>query len=46
MTIRAPDLRSATNILKCAFDRPPSLFHATSSPAIEHENVHGPDDHH
>jgi transposase len=41
MAIRAPNLRSVTNILKCGLDRQPSLFPATSSPAIEHENVHG-----
>ena len=43
MAIRAPNLRSVTNILKCGLDRQPSLLRATSSPAIEHENVRGPD---
>ena len=46
MAIRAPNLRSVTNILKCGLDRQPSLFPATSSPAIEHENVRGPDYYH
>ena len=43
MAIRAPNLRSVTNILKCGLDRQPSLFPAAESPAIEHENVRGPD---
>ena len=46
MAIRAPHLRSVTNILKCGLDRQPSLFPATSMPAIEHENVRGPDYYH
>ena len=46
MAIRAPHLRSVTNILKCGLDRQPSLFAATSMPAIEHENVRGPDYYH
>ena len=46
MAIRAPNLRSVTNILKCGLDRQPSLFPATSSPAALHENVRGPDYHH
>ena len=46
MAIRAPNLRSVTNILKCGLDRQPSLFPATSSPVIEHENVRGPDYYH
>jgi len=46
MAIRAPHLRSVTNILKSGLDRQPSLFPATSSPAIEHENVRGPDYYH
>jgi transposase len=46
MAIRAPNLRSVTNILKCGLDRQPSLFAATSSPAIEHENVRGADYYH
>ena len=46
MAIRAPNLRSVTNILKSGLDRQPSLFAATSSPAIEHENVRGPDYYH
>lgn len=46
MVIRAPNLRSVTNILKCGLDRQPSLFPATSMPAIEHENVRGPDYYH
>ena len=46
MAIRAPNLRSVTNILKCGLDRQPSLFSAAVSPAIEHENVRGPDYYH
>jgi transposase len=46
MAIRAPNLRSVTNILKCGLDRQPSLFPATSSPVIAHENVRGPDYYH
>ena len=46
MAIRAPNLRSVTNILKCGLDRQPSLFAAAASPAIEHENVRGPDYYH
>jgi transposase len=44
--IRAPNLRSVTNILKCGLDRQLSLFPATSMPAIEHENARGPDYYH
>ena len=46
MAIRAPHLRSVTNILKSGLDRQPSLFPATDSPVIEHENVRGPDYYH
>jgi transposase len=46
MAIRAPHLRSVTNILKCGLDRQPSLFPSTSVPVIEHENVRGPDYYH
>ena len=46
MAIRAPNLRSVTNILKCGLDRQPSLFAAADSPAIEHENVRGADYYH
>ena len=46
MAIRAPTLRSVTNILKCGLDRQPSLFPSASSTAIEHENVRGPDYYH
>ena len=46
MAIRAPYLKSVTNILKCGLDRQPSLLPATSSPVIEHENVRGPDYYH
>jgi transposase len=42
MTIRAPNLRSVTNILKCGLDRQPALFPAADNPSIEHENVRGP----
>jgi len=46
MAIRAPHLRSVTNILKSGMDRQPSLFAATDSPVIEHENVRGADYYH
>ena len=46
MAIRAPNLRSVTNILKCGLDRQPSLLPATSMPATLHENVRGPDYYH
>jgi transposase len=46
MAIRAPNLRSVTSILQCGLDRQPSLFAATDSPLIEHENVRGPDYYH
>lgn len=46
MAIRAPNLRSVTNILKSGLDRQPSLFAATDSPTIEHENVRGADYYH
>ena len=39
MVIRAPNLRSVTNILKCGLDRQPSLFPAAENPATLHENV-------
>jgi transposase len=48
MAIRAPTLRSVTNILKSGLDRQNSLL--TAAPAaqavIEHENVRGPDYYH
>ena len=46
MAIRAPNLRSVTNILKSGLDRQPSLFAATDSPVTLHENVRGPDYYH
>lgn len=46
MAIRAPHLRSVTNILKCGLDKQVSLFVAEDRPAIEHENVRGPDYYH
>lgn len=46
MAIRAPNLRSVTNILKSGLDRQPSLFAPTDSPGVEHENVRGPDYYH
>ena len=46
MAIRAPNLRSVTNILKSGLDRQPSLFPATDSPVTLHENVRGPDYYH
>jgi transposase len=45
MAIRAPNLRSVTNILKCGLDRQASLLPA-ANPVIEHENVRGPDYYH
>ncbi len=46
MAIRAPNLRSVTNILKSGLDSQPSRFAATDSPVIEHENVRGADYYH
>jgi len=46
MAIRAPTLKSVTNILKCGLDRQPALFPAAANPVIEHENVRGPDYYH
>jgi hypothetical protein len=46
MAIRSPTLHSVTNILKCGLDRQPSLFPASASALIEHENVRGPDYYH
>ena len=45
MAIRAPNLRSVTNILKCGLDRQTTLL-AAANPVIEHENVRGPDYYH
>ena len=45
MAIRAPHLRSVTNILKCGLDRQP-LCPAAENPATLHENVRGPDYYH
>ena len=46
MAIRAPTLRSVTNILKCGLDSQPALFMPAANPVIEHENVRGPDYYH
>ena len=46
MAIRAPNLRSVTNILKSGLDRQSSLLPATDSPVVEHENVRGADYYH
>ena len=46
MALRAPNLRSVTNILKSGLDSQPSRFAATDSPVIEHENVRGADYYH
>jgi transposase len=46
MAIRAPTLRSVTNILKCGLDSQPSLFTPAVNPVVEHENVRGPDYYH
>jgi hypothetical protein len=46
MAIRAPTLRSVTNILKCGLDSQPALFASVANPVIEHENVRGPDYYH
>jgi transposase len=46
MAIRAPNLRSVTNILKCGLDRQPSLFAAPDNPVINHDNLRGPDYYH
>jgi len=42
MAIRAPMLRSVTNILKCGLDSQPSQIRDSANPVIEHENVRGP----
>ena len=46
MAIRAPNLKSVTNILKCGLDRQGTLFVAEARPVIEHDNVRGPDYYH
>ncbi len=46
MAIRAPNLRSVTNILKCGLDRQGALFAPEASPVIVHDNVRGPDYYH
>lgn len=46
MAIRAPTLRSVTNILQCGLDSQPALFASAANPVIEHENVRGPDYYH
>ena len=46
LSIRAPNLRSVTNILKCGLDRQGALFAAQASPVIVHDNVRGPDYYH
>jgi hypothetical protein len=46
MAIRAPNLRSVTNILKCGLDRQGALFAPEPSPVIVHDNVRGPDYYH
>ena len=46
LAIRAPHLRSVSNILKSGLDRQPSLLPATSGTVAEHENVRGPDYYH
>ena len=46
MAIRAPNLRSVTSILKCGLDKQSSLFVPADRPAIEHDNVRGPDYYH
>ena len=46
MAIRAPNLRSVTNILKSGLDRRAPVGPAAAAPAIEHENVRGADYYH
>ena len=46
LSIRAPNLRSVSNILKCGLDRQGALFAAQASPVIVHDNVRGPDYYH
>lgn len=46
MAIRAPQLRSVTNILKCGLDSQPQRLQVTANPVIAHENVRGPDYYH
>ena len=42
MAIRAPTLRSVTNILKCGLDSQRALRTDAANPVIEHANVRGP----
>ena len=42
MAIRAPNLRSVTNILQCGLDSSPKPLAAADNPVIEHKNVRGP----
>ena len=46
LSIRAPNLRSVTNILKCGLDRQGALLAAEVAPVIVHDNVRGPDYYH
>jgi transposase len=46
MAIRAPNLRSVTNILKSGLDRQSTLFAGPDNPIVEHDNVRGPDYYH
>ncbi len=46
LSIRAPNLRSVTNILKCGLDRQGALFAAEVASVIVHDNVRGPDYYH
>jgi transposase len=46
MAIRAPHLRSVTNILKCGLDRQAALHAADTHPVLQHDNVRGPDYYH
>lgn len=46
MAIRAPNLRSVTNILKSGLDRQGALFAAEAQPVITHDNLRGPDYYH
>ena len=46
LAIRAPHLRSVTNILKSGLDRQPARVAGTASPATLHENVRGSDYYH
>ena len=46
MAIRAPNLRSVTNILQSGLDSSPKPLGSADNPVVPHENVRGPDYYH